>query len=156
MGKAHQRVFSALISWHNLRCWRNSWQFRHFILGYCLSYWLMLLFPHILIQCGKTPPLFQFDVRLTLLSVSFHPKHLELMEAAACMPGHYPVKVAMHWCTHTFLSDVFSYIDVGRQYFGHWSWYLHLELNCQFAAWFGDVKLSDHRPSASVGKPFSS
>lgn len=39
-------------------------------------------------------------------------------------------------CTdaHIHFADVFSFIGVGRQYFGHWSWYLHLELNSQFGA----------------------
>lgn len=45
---------------------------------------------------GKKPPLFQFDVSLTLLSVFSHPKHLELVEAAACVPGHHQAKGAVH------------------------------------------------------------
>lgn len=43
---------------------------------------------------GKKHPFFQL-VRLTLLSVFSHPKHLELREAAACVPDHYQVKVAV-------------------------------------------------------------
>lgn len=43
---------------------------------------------------GKKHPFFQL-VRLTLLSVFSHPKNLELREAAACVPDHYQVKVAV-------------------------------------------------------------
>lgn len=110
-----------------------------------LCYWLLLLFPHMLIYCGKHTPFF--------LSVFCHPKHLE---AAACVPGNQRGKVAVHWCTWTFYPDTFGSGAVERQYSGYWGCYLQLELHCQFASWLGDVRLSILTSSRSGGELFCS